>query len=82
MPTLSQTLASPGYAAAIAGLVALLVMYIDHRINKIEDKTSDYLKFIGFTSTLVFAIVYSITNNNNVKSFGGRSQFNIMNEPF
>lgn len=81
MPTLAQTLSSPGYAAVIASLVALVCMYIDHRINKTPDNTTDYLKFMGFTSILTFGIVYSITSGGGIKS-SGRSNFTILNEPF
>ena len=77
MPTLSQTLSNPGYAAIIAAIVTLVAKYVDHRISKKPDLLTDYLKSMGYTGALVFGIVYIITNPRSVRRVG-----TIMNEPF
>lgn len=77
MPTLSQTLSNPGYAAVIAAIVTLIAKYVDHRISKKPDYLTDYLKSMGYAAALVFGVVYTITNPSRVRRVG-----TIMNEPF
>jgi hypothetical protein len=81
--SLSQTLSNPWYAAIISALVALVALYIDHKINKTEDKASDYFKFTTFVSILVFGVVWSVVNGGGGRSVATKmGGFAIMNEPF
>lgn len=83
---LQQILTSPLYASLIAALVTLLALFIDHKINKIEDKTIDYVKTMLFVGALVYGVVWMV-----VGSFGGgggksisamTKVSSILNEPF
>lgn len=80
---LQQILLSPVYAAIAAASITLLVMFIDHKINKIEDKTSEYVKVMLYVGILVFGIVYITTGSytGSVKS-QSKNAFSILNEPF
>lgn len=77
MPSLSQTLSNPGYAALIVAVITLVVKYVDHRISKKPDYLTDYLKSMGYVGALVYWVVYMITNPRSVRRLG-----TIMNEPF
>ncbi len=77
MPTLSQTLTNPAYAAVIAAIVTLVAKYVDNRISKKPDYLTDYLKSMGWCGALVFGVVYMIKNPSSARRAG-----TIMNEPF
>lgn len=77
MPSLSQTLSNPAYAAIIAAIATLVAKYVDHRISKKPDYLTDYLKAMGWCAAIVFFVVYTITNPRSVRRVG-----TIMNEPF
>lgn len=77
MPSLSQTLSNPAYAAVIAAIATLVAKYVDHRISKKPDYLTEYLKSMGWCGALVFFVVYTISNPRTINRVG-----TIMNEPF
>lgn len=80
---LQQILTSPIYASLIASLVTLLALFIDHKINKIEDKTADYVKTMLFVGVLVYFVVWMVVGGGGGKSVSAMTKVSsILNEPF
>jgi hypothetical protein len=75
--TMREYLSNPFIAAIIAGLLIIIVIYIDDYINERNFEKSYYVKMFIVVAGIVGIIVYLITNTHVIQN-GGSDMKNLM----